>query len=125
MKAYKEFISAMLYAALRGHFDFAADQEAYECNVLGREKRLNLLTRNRLRAVGATKPIFKKTGKGSRVEAQKVYAEKRASRKRPPIEGPMHLVKVDKAHAHFSDKRPKTISTPLGGEADNTAVFDA
>ena len=124
---YNEFVSAKLFAALKLRFDIEADYAAYTAYVKGDGATLAKLTEDRLKLVGADKAVFKK---GERKLALRKLAIATRSHKSKPISYPAHFVGTegkqgtDKHKANFSNERPKKVSTPLGGETDNTEVFN-
>ena len=122
-KLYDKFQRAKLYGALSGKFDFEADYDAYAAHVTGDVDTLTRLTDERRELVGKPKfvvnPKRDPKVKGSLAYALAIYERER----KPDFSYPAHLVKVENDTAYFSDKRPKKVETPFGGETDNTETL--
>jgi|SRR5262245_9203591 len=115
-----KYQSLKLYGALYGDFRFEMDYAAYEAYVNGDLETLEKLVNERKAAMGQPKVKFQK---GERAKAQKAYVEAQSERKPDLSDAPMHLVKVTKDEALFSNKRPKKVETSFGTEADNSEAL--
>ena len=132
-KLYDKFQKAKLYGALSGKFDFEADFEAYAAHVTGDTDTLTRLLDERRELVGTPKfkvnPKRDPKVKGSIAYALVAYEKAQRDNRRKTFSFPAHFVGTegkegtDSFKANFSDKRPKKVKTPLGGETDNTEVF--